>query len=278
MTAQHIYDMNIARDVTPKEITMPSPFPGMDPYLEGYLWPDVHTALAHKIRQLLAPQVQPNYVARLEISVIEDESFETEIGVMYPDVEVVKVRPTPETMGRATVAEPLATTAPLTISIPQVRLATVEIRDVAQNRLVTSIEIISPVNKREPNLSRYRQKRERIRQAEVHLLEIDLLRRGSRVWEYSPLPDVPYMVVLTRAAAGMMEVWPITLSEALPILPAPLHPPDKDVVLDLPAALTAVYDEAFYHLSIDYRQDPPPPAFNAEEQVWIKQLWQGQDR
>ncbi len=24
---------------------MPSPFPGMDPYLEGYLWPDVHQAL-----------------------------------------------------------------------------------------------------------------------------------------------------------------------------------------------------------------------------------------
>ncbi|NEP53451.1 MAG: DUF4058 family protein [Moorea sp. SIO3C2] len=25
---------------------MPLPFPGMDPYLEGYLWPDVHSALA----------------------------------------------------------------------------------------------------------------------------------------------------------------------------------------------------------------------------------------
>ncbi len=24
---------------------MPSPFPGMDPYLEGHLWPDVHSAL-----------------------------------------------------------------------------------------------------------------------------------------------------------------------------------------------------------------------------------------
>ena len=65
---------------------MPSPFPGMDPYLEGYLWPDVHSALAHKIRQQLAPQIQPKYVARLEISVIEDSSPEAEIGIMYPDV------------------------------------------------------------------------------------------------------------------------------------------------------------------------------------------------
>jgi hypothetical protein len=244
----------------------------MDPYLEGYLWPDVHTALAHKIRQLLAPQIQPGYVARLEISLVEDESFETEIGVMYPDVEVIKIRPTPELPGRATRAEPVATTAPLTISIPQLRLISVEIRDVAQNQLVTSIEIISPVNKREPNLSRYRQKRERIRQAEVHLLEIDLLRRGNRVWEYSGIPEVPYVIVLTRAGAGKVEVWPITLSEALPILPAPLRPPDKDAVIDLAAALSAVYDEAYYHLSIDYQQDPPPPPFTGEELTWIRQL------
>lgn len=67
---------------------MPSPFPGMNPYLEGYLWPDVLMALAHKIRQQLAPQLQPNYVARLEISVVEDETFETEIGVMYPYVRL----------------------------------------------------------------------------------------------------------------------------------------------------------------------------------------------
>ncbi len=251
---------------------MPSPFPGMDPYLEGYLWPDVHAALAHKIRQLLAPQIQPKYVARLEISVIEDESFEAEIGVMYPDVEIVQAQPTPEPAAGVTVAEPTATTAPLTIPVPQVRLVNVEIRDVAENQLVTSIEIISPVNKREPNLSRYRQKRERIRNSEVHLLEIDLVRRGSRIWEYARIPDVPYLVVLTRAAASTMEVWPIKLSDALPSLPVPLRPPDKDVVLDLSAALTAVYDEAYYRLSIDYQQDPPPPAFSAEEQAWMREL------
>ena len=82
---------------------MPSPFPGMDPYLEGYLWPDVHSALAHTIRQQLAPQIQPKYVARLEISVIEDQNPAAEIGIMYPDVEVIKVRASrpapPETPG-----------------------------------------------------------------------------------------------------------------------------------------------------------------------------------
>lgn len=251
---------------------MPSPFPGMDPYLEGYLWPDVHTALTHKIRQQLAPQIQPNYVARLEISVVEDETFETEIGVMYPDVELIKVRSAPAPAGGAAVAGVVATAAPLTITIPQVRLVTIEIRDTAQNQLVTSIKIISPVNKREPNLSRYRQKRERIRQAEVHLLEIDLLRRGSRVWEYRRLPETPYMVVLIRAASSTMEIWPIALQEALPVLPVPLRPPDKDVALDLSAALSAVYDEAYYHLSIDYQQEPPPPTLSPEDQAWLREM------
>jgi hypothetical protein len=172
----------------------------------------------------------------------------------------------------------VAIVAPLTISIPQVRLVSIEIRDTAQNQLVTSIEIISPMNKREPNLSRYRQKRERIRQANVHLLEIDLLRRGSRVWEYSGIPDVPYVIVLSRAGANKVDVWPLTLSTALPILPAPLRPPDKDAVIDLAAALTAIYEEAFCHLSIDYQQEPPPPPFTPEEQGWIEQLLQNEGR
>ncbi len=106
---------------------MPSPFPGMDPYLEGYLWPDVHQALANKFRQQLAPQIQPNYVARLEISVIEDVTFTAEVGVMYPDVEVLKIKqaspPPPTPTGGAAVLEAESIlTAPLTIPLPRVRL------------------------------------------------------------------------------------------------------------------------------------------------------------
>jgi uncharacterized protein DUF4058 len=97
--------------------------------------------------------------------------------------------------------------------LPQVRLATVAIRDVARNILVTRIEILSPVDKREPNLRQYRQKRERLREAHVHLIEIDLLRRGTRVWMHPRIPGVPYLVLLTRAQASAVEVWPITLQE-----------------------------------------------------------------
>ena len=65
---------------------MPSRFPGMDPYLEGHLWPDVYQALASKIRQQLAPRLKPRYVARLAVYVVEDVVPEAEVGLMYPDV------------------------------------------------------------------------------------------------------------------------------------------------------------------------------------------------
>ena len=71
---------------------MPSPFPGMDPYLEGYLWPDVHHRLATQISDQLMPMLHPRYVARIEIHVVPDETPEVEIGIMYPDVEIVRAR------------------------------------------------------------------------------------------------------------------------------------------------------------------------------------------
>ena len=55
---------------------MTTPFPGMDPYLEGYLWPDVHQELASVIKGLLAPQISPGYVARLSSYTVEDTSPE----------------------------------------------------------------------------------------------------------------------------------------------------------------------------------------------------------
>jgi hypothetical protein len=91
---------------------MPSPFPGMDPYLEGALWPDVHSALAAKVRQLLAPQVRPRYVVRLAVYLVEDSAPDGEIGILYPDVEVL--RPATVTEGVTPYA---AATTPFTPAI-----------------------------------------------------------------------------------------------------------------------------------------------------------------
>jgi hypothetical protein len=46
---------------------MPSPFPGMDPYLEGHhIWRDVHHRLISAIGDALSPQVAPTYYVAVE--------------------------------------------------------------------------------------------------------------------------------------------------------------------------------------------------------------------
>lgn len=48
---------------------MPSPFPGMDPYLESpVIWPDVHHGLISEIQAALNPRLRPRYVARVELA------------------------------------------------------------------------------------------------------------------------------------------------------------------------------------------------------------------
>ena len=74
---------------------MPSPFPGMDPYLEGYLWADVHQALAYQFRRQLVPLVAPKYAVRLAVTMVTDRVPAHELGIMDPDVEVIRPqRPT----------------------------------------------------------------------------------------------------------------------------------------------------------------------------------------
>lgn len=260
---------------------MSKPFPGMDPYLEGYLWPDVHHRLATEISRQLMPRLRLKYVARIEVRVVQEETPQTELGIMYPDIDILTTprssSPTVRPLGGGghvlVAPQSVLTPAPLTISLPEVRIKSVEIRDTAQNQLVTSIEILHPVNKRWPGLTDYRQKRKRLRRAGVHLLEIDLLRRGKRLFTDPRIPKRAYLVTLIRGAASVAKGWPMKLQDKLPVVPVPLRHPDPDVPLDLGAVLSAIYDEAAYDLSIDYTLPPPSPSLTLAEEEWLdKQL------
>lgn len=47
---------------------MPTPFPGMDPYLEQReLWPAVHNRLIVALADYLAPRLRPRYYVDLEL-------------------------------------------------------------------------------------------------------------------------------------------------------------------------------------------------------------------
>lgn len=250
---------------------MPSPFPGMDPYLEGYMWADVHQALAYQFRRQLAPLVEPQYAVRLEVSMFNDRVPASELGIIFPDVEIVRPHATSSGIARETAVAvditPASMLVPITIPT-QVRMVSVEVRDVAKNQLVTSIEILSPSNKREPGLSAYLLKRDELRVSNVHLLEIDLLRRGMRPWPTNMLPKSTYLAALMRARHIQAEIWQIELRDRLPTLPVPLLAPDRDVPLNLQAALDTIYDEARYSLTLNYDEPPPEPALRQEDAAW----------
>src|SRR5436309_15448082 len=71
--------------------TMPSPFPGMDPYLETpNLWPDVHHGLISQIQAALNPAVRPRYVARVELRVYISDDDDPGREALIPDVRIEK--------------------------------------------------------------------------------------------------------------------------------------------------------------------------------------------
>jgi len=249
----------------------------MDPYLEGDLWPDVHQALAGQIRRQLMPLIQPEYVARISRYVVEDTHPESDLGIMYPDVGIFLGQPGKEVRESSIVYGSNKTPAPPDFSIPilppvEVHIPVVEIRDARENRLITAIEILSPVNKRAPGLDLYLQKRMRLHQSGVHLLEIDLLRRGTRPVQHPRLQNSAYLIALTRAGFAQTDIWPVDLRSALPVVPVPLSAPDEDVPLDLQQALREVYAEAAYHLSIQYTSEPPPPKLSEADLNWVRSL------
>jgi len=131
------------------------------------------------------------------------------------------------------------------------------------------IEILSPINKREPGLTKYRNKLGELRNSGVNVLEIDLLRRDARTLPDERLRGVPYRVSLTRAFEHKIEIWPVRLQDELPLVPVPLRYPDPDVPLDLSQTHAEVYDESAYDLSINYRESAPPPPLASEELEWM---------
>jgi hypothetical protein len=249
---------------------MPSPFPGMDPYLEGPLWTTLHFSLAAELVRQLAPRLRPRYlvlpVERFVLDTIDTVSITT--TSIYPDVGLVQSQPQPSREEALTIA-----TAPLRLAtvVPEaVPHVTIEIRNTAERTLVTAIEILSPTNKRGQGRVEYLAKREGILLSTAHLLEIDLLRQGQRVPMREPLPSAPYFVFLSRGRERpFTEVWPISQREPLPVVPVPLLPDDADAPLDLQLVFTNVYDLLNYDLVVDYRQPPAIPLDEADA-VWAE--------
>src|SRR4051812_34613191 len=131
---------------------MPSPFPGMDPFLEDEkLWPAFQHQLVHCLYQILLPGLMDRYRARVnQRHYFSEQALFTSI-VREEHLEQY-----------------------------------IEIRQRVDGRLVTLIDVVSPTNKT-TNVGRqaYLDKRKEGRTQNSNLVEIDLVLQGQSLLEYS---------------------------------------------------------------------------------------------
>ncbi|MBY0456692.1 MAG: DUF4058 family protein [Gemmataceae bacterium] len=222
---------------------MPSPFPGMDPYLENAkLWPAFQHQLLACLYQILLPGLVDRYRAR--------------VGT------------------RAYVSE-----MPLFTSIIREQFAEefIEIRNRTDGRLVTLLEVVSPANKTTAaGRQAYLDARQQALAQKAGIVEIDLVMQGKPLLSYSRdgLPEFDFAVTVTRSnAPDRYEIYTATLQKKLPKFKLPLAADDRDALLDLQAAFARAYDLGNFAAQVDYKGAPPPdvPLTDANR-TWVEEL------
>jgi hypothetical protein len=220
---------------------MPSPFPGMDPYLEDDgLWPVFHHQLVMCLYQILLPGLVDRYRAR-----VSQRHYVTEQALFTSVI-------------REEHHEDL-----------------IEIRQRNDGRLITLVDVVSPANKTTAaGRSAYLDKRREGKSAHANLVELDLVLQGQPTLEYSRdgLPDWDYAVTVTRSTQPeRYEIYTATLQKRLPRFRLPLAADDRDTVLDLHTAFTRCYDQGGFAAKIDYRRDPST-ALSGEDRQWLNEV------
>ena len=220
---------------------MPSPFPGMDPYLESEkLWPSFQHHFVASLYQVLLPNLVDRYRARV-------------------------------------VARQYVTEMPLFTSIirEQHEEEYLEIRQRTDNRLVTMVDVPSPTNKgTATGRAAYLKQRGDARLQKAGLVEIDLLLGGQPLLDYSRdgLPEWDYAVTVTRSLQpDRYEIYTTTLQKRLPRFKLPLAADDRDVVLDLQAVFARCYDQGGFGGQLCYKADPVAP-LEDEDKKWVAEL------
>lgn len=239
---------------------MPTPFPGMDPYLESAeLWPDLHNSLITVLRDYLAPRVRPRYYVSIEQRAYRQEPR----GLIFtgqPDAAVVAEPAVADRV--APTAEPLPVRA-ITVELPVPDILRETYLDVKESggELVTCVEILSPANKT-PGRGRslYERKRRWVLESRTHLVEIDLLRGGLPMAMEGDGRGAHYRILVSREEwRPRADLLAFSVRHAIPDFTLPLRHRDEDVSVPLNSLLHDLYDRAGYDLRIDYRGDPEPP-------------------
>jgi hypothetical protein len=269
---------------------MPSPFPGMDPYLESPDWfPDLHDGLIFTIKAALQARLPRAYYARCRQRIWLDLGHQPPVE---PDVDVLRSGGSEPVRwrrdangGGVAVAEPV-TSEPVVVSVAWMMgdpfhdpYLEIHRRQGTDDIVVAVLEILSPSNKTPGDHGRnlYVAKQQETLLSDAHLIEIDLLRAGTHA------TAVP--IELARAKAGLFDyhvcvhrsdqfkdffIYPIKLEAKLPVIAVPLLPGDPDVALDLQAAFDRAYDDGPYERAVRYDMATVEPPLRVEQAEWVK--------
>lgn len=248
----------------------------MDPYLEApEHWHNVHHSLIGAIYSHLNAELPGGYAAEIEekIYIVRPEGY-------YPDVAVTHFATAPN-LPRQEGGAVRTAQQPLRIEVPseEVNLPYIEIVTTTGNeRVVTAIEVLSPINKRGDGRTQYLRKRNQVLKSRTHLLEIDLLRSGEHSVgvperQLRAQTSWDYLVCLHRAGKAAFDCWPISLRDRLPQLQIPLLEDEPDFRLDLQHAFDRVYEEGPFRRKVRYDTEPTP-RLKPVDQAWAQALLQ----
>jgi hypothetical protein len=264
---------------------MPSPFPGMDPYLENpEIFPDLHNSIITYFREALQARLPDPYFAVLGRRVWIEVSRRS-IGL---DVEVRRAsgrspRQTAPAGALAVADAPVARPVVVKVTHDEIREPFIEIytRHDEGRRLVASIEVLSHANKTPGEHGRklYKRKQKEILASQVHLVEIDFLRGGEHATAVSldrareECGPFDYHVSVSGFDdRETFYVYPIRLEDRLPPVTVPLLPGDPSVTLDLQAVFDRCYDAGPYAREIRYGLDAVIPPLRPEQAAWAAQV------
>ena len=261
---------------------MPSPFPGMDPYLENLdVFPDFHDSFITYLRENLQASLPPPYYAALGRRLWIAASKRS-VG---PDVHVIHPRAQGQSQPRASSSQALAARPASRAVLVKVlhdehREPFVEIyADVeGARRLVTSIEVLSHSNKTPGEHGRelFLRKQNELLASQVNLVEIDLLRSG--VHSTAVPIDLAirecgqfdyHVCIHPFSEIETFQVYPMQLEEPLATLEIPLLPGDLPVLLDLQAVFDRCYDAGPYAREIHYSEVKVIPPLKPEQSAWV---------
>jgi Protein of unknown function (DUF4058) len=243
---------------------MPSPLPGMNPFLESSeLWSEFHSRMIVAIADALSETLSQDYRVAVEKRVYLSQGEETTL-IGIPDVSITDDSKL-ATGAVAGASEPVVVEIPLAEEVAERYL---EIREVATGRVVTVIELLSPKNKRSgEGRDAYLQKRQRVVMSQTHLVEIDLLRGGVSLPMVGGTKSDYRILISQSSRRPKADLYAFGLRQPIPSITVPLAG-EASVVLDLQLLLHQIYDRARFQMAIDYQQILIPQLSEAD-QVWV---------